>query len=338
MERAQCLRQDGERGGGDERAPDVAEPAEHHEHQHEDGEVEVELRRLKRRVVQAVERACRARKGGGGDERHELVLRQVQADGLRGDAVVADGHDRAARTRTSQVQHDDERDHHEDEACGERCDRGGAGRALRALDDGRAVRTQAEVIDRFVAGEIENEVQALFIAANDEAVDKLLDDLAKGERHDGEIVALQAEHGRADEKADERGEKRADEHREREAHGAIRNESRKALRDDDTGERAYAHKARVAEAQLTEDTDRQVQRHGHGHVAADGDEQTDGGALERTVVLQDRRDDKDDDHAEIGRKVDLCGLLERVEFVHFLCHSGHLTLSPSRTCREVRQA
>ena len=96
--------------------------------------------------------------------------------------------------------------------------------------------------------------------------------------------------------------------------------------------------ARVAEAQLTEDTDRQVQRHGHGHVAADGDEQTDGGALERTVVLQDRRDDKDDDHAEIGRKVDLCGLLERVKFVHFLCHSGHLTLSPSRTCREVRQA
>ena len=101
----------------------------------------------------------------------------------------------------------------QDEACGEACDGGGAGRALRALDDGRAVRTQAEVIDRFVAGEIENEVQALFIAANDEAVDKLLDDLAEGERHDGEIVALQAEHGRADEKADERGEKRADEHR-----------------------------------------------------------------------------------------------------------------------------
>ena len=68
VERAQCLRQDGERGGGDERAPDVAEPAEHHEHQHEDGEVEVELRGLERRIVQAEERACRARTGCGGDE------------------------------------------------------------------------------------------------------------------------------------------------------------------------------------------------------------------------------------------------------------------------------
>ena len=71
----------------------MSKAAEHHEHEDEDGEVEVELRRLKGRVVQAVERACRARKGGGGDERHELILRQVQADGLRGDAVVADGHD-----------------------------------------------------------------------------------------------------------------------------------------------------------------------------------------------------------------------------------------------------
>ena len=36
VERAQCLGQDRQRRGGDERAPDVAEPAEHHEHQHED--------------------------------------------------------------------------------------------------------------------------------------------------------------------------------------------------------------------------------------------------------------------------------------------------------------
>ena len=338
MERAQCLRQDGERGGGDERAPDVAEPAEHHEHQHEDGEVEVELRGLERRIVQAEERACRARKGGGGDERHELVLRQVQADGLRGDAIITDGHDRAARTRTGQVQHDDERDHHEDEARGERCDRGGAGRTLRALDDSGARGTQAEVVDRLVAGGVEDEVQAVFIVADDEAVDELFDDLAEGQRDDGEVVALQAEHRRADEKADDGGEDRADDHRDGETHGSVRDRAHQALRDDDAGKCADTHKARVAEAQLTEDTDRQVQRHGHGHVAADGDEQTDGGALERTVVLQDRRDDKDDDHAEIGRKVDLCGLLERVEFVHFLCHSGHLTLSPSRTCREVRQA
>ena len=252
--------------------------------------------------------------------------------------VVADRHDRAARTRTSQVQHDDQRDHHEDEARGERCDRGGAGRTLRALDDSGARGTQTEVIDRFVAGEIENEVQALFIAANDEAVDKLLDDLAEGERHDGEIVALQAEHGRADEKADERGEKRTDEHREREAHGAIRNESRKALRDNDTGERANAHKACVAEAQLAENADREVQRNGHGHIAADRHEKTDDRALERAVALQHRHDDEGGDHAEIGRKVDPGGFLEGVELFHFLCHSGHLTLSPARTCRAVLRA
>lgn len=80
-ELAQCLGQDGQRGGGEEAAPDVAKPAEHHEHQHKDGGVEVELDRLERGVIQTVERAGRAGVGGRGDEGHELILREVQSDG-----------------------------------------------------------------------------------------------------------------------------------------------------------------------------------------------------------------------------------------------------------------
>ena len=254
---------------------------------------------------------------------------------MRGDVVVANGHDRAACARARQIQHHDERDHHEHEACGERCDGGGAGRALRALDDGGAGGAEAEVIDRLAAGGVEDEVQAVFVAADDQAVDELLDDLAEGERHDGEVVALQAEHRRADEKTDDGGKDRTDDHRDGETHRSARDRTHEALRDHDAGKCADAHKARVTEAQLTEDTDREVQRHGHGHIAADGDEQTNGGALERAVVLQDRRDDEDEDHAEVGRKIDLSSLFERLEFAHFLCHSGHLTLSPAHTCREV---
>ena len=337
-ELAQCLGQDGQRGGGEEAAPDVAKPAEHHEHQHKDGGVEVELDRLERGIIQTVERAGRAGEGGRGDEGHELILREVQSDGLRGDGVVADGHDGAARAGAREIEHDDERHHHKDEARGKTRDGLGAGRALRALDDGVARGVETEVVDRLGAGNIEEDVQARSVIADEQAVDQIRDDLAEGERHDGEVVTLEPQHRRTDEQAHDGGEDRADDHGDGKAHRRIGDRREQALRDDDAAERAYAHKARVAEAQLTEDADGQVQRDRHGHIAADGYEQTDRLAVEHPAVLQNGHDDEDGDHAEVSREVDLGGLFQGLEFRCQLCHSCHLTLSPAHTCRGVPRA
>ena len=67
-------------------------------------------------VVQAIQRAGQPGQGGGGDEGHHLILGDVDAHGLGGDAVVADGHDGAAGAAVDQVQHDEQRDQDQDEA------------------------------------------------------------------------------------------------------------------------------------------------------------------------------------------------------------------------------
>lgn len=86
----------------------------------------------------------------------------------------------AARAGAREIEHDDERHHHKDEARGETRDGLGAGRALRALDDGVARGVEAEIVDRLGAGNIEEDVQARSVIADEQAVDEIRDDLAEG--------------------------------------------------------------------------------------------------------------------------------------------------------------
>ena len=117
-------------------------------------------------------------------------------------------------------------------------------------------------------------MQAVFIVADDEAVYKLLDDLAEGQRHDGQIIAVQTQHRDADERSRDAREDRAHHYCERKAHAVRGDGALQAHCRDNAGERADAHESRVSQTQLAEDADGEVQGDGHDDVAADWDELT----------------------------------------------------------------
>ena len=89
-----------------------------------------------------------------------------------------------------------------------------------------------------------------------------------------------------------RGEHGADEHRETsDERGSLRTELLQRDGRHDARERAHAHEASVAQAQLAGDADDEVERHRHDDVGADGDE----------LALQRRADDSPPADAAAGR-------------------------------------
>ena len=93
---------------------------------------------------------------------------------------------------------------------------------------------------------------------------------------------------------------------------------------DDARVGADAHKAGVAQTQLTEDTHGEVQGYGHGHIAADGDQQAGHGAVQDSGTAEQCDGHIEDHNTEIGGEIHGIGPTEFLKF-----HSGHLTLSPS---------
>src|SRR5699024_11210759 len=96
----------------------VAQAAQHHKHQNQDGGVEVELIGHHGGVVHGKQGARRARQGGGGDEGHELVFGDVDAHALGGNAVVPHGHNSPAGAAVHQVKDHKQGDEHQDKAGG----------------------------------------------------------------------------------------------------------------------------------------------------------------------------------------------------------------------------
>ncbi|CAN4050034.1 hypothetical protein LEFCBN_LEFCBN_13275, partial [Dysosmobacter welbionis] len=94
-------------------APDVAQTAQHHIHQHQNGGVEVELYGSDIGVVQAEQGTGGTCQGGRGDEGNQLVLGDVDAYALGGDPVVPDGHDSPAGPAADQIQHHHQGNHHQ---------------------------------------------------------------------------------------------------------------------------------------------------------------------------------------------------------------------------------
>ena len=116
------------------------------------------------------------------------------------------------------------------------------------------------------------QAQTAIIEAEVEVIEDALDDLAEGEGHDGEIVAVEAQHGNPDQKAHDGGKERADHQRQRETQGSARH---KLLKRDGGGyarEGADAHEARVTEAELTQHADGEVQRERHHDIGTDRNE------------------------------------------------------------------
>ena len=194
-------------------------------------------------------------------------MRDRNADGVGGDLVVADRHDGAARAAVNEIQHEEQRHEDEHDARGEGRNFGNARYADRTVDDHLAAVAELEILLD------QAEMQAVRIPAEVHDVDDVLDDLTEGEGYDGEVVALEAEYRHADDDAGERRKDRADDHGNSQTQRSERDGVREAGRGDDAGERAYRHEAGMAERQLAEDADGQVERDRHDDIRADRHEQ-----------------------------------------------------------------
>ena len=227
-----------------------------------------------------------------------------------------------------QVLHDQQRQHDEDKARGEGGDGLGAGGALGALDDDAAAVRKDHVIGGLGAVEVEDDVQAAAVHAHDEAGDELLEDLAEGQGHDGQVVAVEAQHRDAHQKAHHGGEEGADNHGEGQAQGGGGDGGGKTHGGDDAGEGAHAHEARVAQGQIAQDAHHQVQGDGHDDIAADGHQHALLGAGEGPVFAENgdqKKGGADDDVID--------QIAARASGNSFVLHGVHLRPFPACACR-----
>ena len=134
------------------------------------------------------------------------------------------------------------------------------------------------------------------IRAQITGVHNVLDNLTKSQRDYGQIVAGQAQNGDADEHAEQACHRAADHEGQQQCKG-LRGVFGHDDIDERAGECADAHKAGVAEAQLTQHTDGQVQRNRHDDIGADGHELAGEGVRQRTGGTQNLNQDieADDD-------------------------------------------
>ena len=82
-----------------------------------------------------IENACNACQSSGDAEGQQLVFCDVDSDGLSGDAVVTDGHDRAAGSGIYKVHDDDQCDQDKNDADREGSCLRGPCDPLRTLDE-----------------------------------------------------------------------------------------------------------------------------------------------------------------------------------------------------------
>ena len=136
-------------------------------------------------------------------------------------------------------------------------------------------------------------MDAVCVDTEIEVIENALDDFAKGQRHDSQIVAVEAQDRDANEEAHDGSKDRADNERNGEAQRGGGNGILQGNGCGSAHEGADAHEARVAQGQLTEDTHGEVQGHRHDHVGADGHQH----ALERGAQMSALGDDLHDDES-----------------------------------------
>ena len=225
-------------------------------------------------------------------------MRGGDADGVSGDLVVADRHDSTSRAAVYKIQHEEQRNEDEHNARGEGGDLGDAGYADRAVDDHLAAVAQLEILVD------QAEMQTGIIQTKIHNVYKVFDDLTEGEGYDGEVVALEAQYRHADDDTRNRRKQSGNDHSDSQTQRCKRNRIRQTGGGDNARKRADRHKARMAERQLTEDADGQVERDRHDNIRADRHKQTldlAGDAAARDGCLHD--DVRNNDNAEAQQRV-----------------------------------
>ena len=146
-------------------------------------------------------------------------------------------------------------------------------------------------------------MQATRVDAHDKAGDDLFDDLAKGQRHDGQVVAAQAKDRDADQEAQDGGGDGADHDADDEAHRIGGNGALEGDGGNDARVGTDAHKARVAQRQVARDTDNEVKRDGHDDVGRNGNQLTGDHARDHVVGLHKEHDGEGHDAHGVRDKV-----------------------------------
>ena len=118
-------------------------------------------------------------------KRHQLILGDVNAYGLRRNAVVANGHNRTAGTAANQVQGYGEHHQHQNKASHKGRELRHAGCTHGAVDENLTVHHAQGI------GALHAEMQAGAVYTNIEVVQDVLNDLAESQGDDGQIVALE---------------------------------------------------------------------------------------------------------------------------------------------------
>ena len=281
-----------EKGRGDDGAPDIAQAAQHHKDQDEDGGVEVELLGSQGGVVHGIEGAGSASQHGRGDKGGEFELGGADAHALGGNAVVPQGHDGPAGAAVHQVEDHGEGHQYQDKAGGEGRELQIGGDAHGPLENGD---TAFGKIKRHLV--LCGEVEAIFIHTDVENVDDVFDDLPKGQSDDGKVVAAETEHRHTYDGAGNTGQDGANDHGHQQPEGAGGDGGLEREIGHHTGKGPHAHKAGVAQAQLTGNAHHQVEGDGHGDIGTDRHQLSLKGGGEDTAGVEDLEHHKsDDDH------------------------------------------
>ena len=181
-------------------------------------------------------------------------------------------------------------------------------------------------------------MQPLFVHPQIGVGEHTFDDFSERQRHDGQIVAVEAQNRNSDEESKEAGQGGTDHHRHPQSHRREGDQLRQPVGGGAAQERTDAHKARVAQGELSGYAYHQIQGQGHGHISTDGDQ----------LPLQNRaqprghpyqlEDHKGAHHQGIGKCAGPGGLIHICKSVDNTAHSYHLTLSRARSCPADRRA
>ena len=115
-------------------------------------------------------------------------------------------------------------------------------------------------------------METVAVHAQIDHIDQILDDLTESQRHDSQIISPEPEHRDTDQHAADAGAYYAHQQRQCKAQRGYCNRLHHAFGKYRAGKCSHAHKSRMPQAQLTQDTYRQVQGNRQDHIDAQGDQ------------------------------------------------------------------
>ena len=172
-------------------------------------------------------------------------------------------------------------------------------------------------------------MNTVFICANIENIDKILDNFSKSKGDNRKIIASESQYRNTDQNTEHACHCRADQYRQNKS----RNRRKSVccqMRKESAGICAHAHKACMAQTQLAGKSNYKVQRNGCDRINAQRNQKTcqKSGKISCGGKNLDYR--KQNDHNSISYKITSCCL------IHIFFHIGHLTLSPECFYQTVR--